>query len=262
MRIARFTTGDDPMFGLVDGAGEKIAEITGDPLYTKIELTGTVHQVEDVRLLAPVIPRSKIIGIGRNYADHAKEMGNEVPAEPLMFLVPNTAVVGPGDPVVMPEISERVDYEGELAVVIGRMCKDVSPEEAKKVVFGYTISNDVTARELQKSDGQWSRAKGFDTFCPLGPWIETDLDPADSRVTTRLDGEVVQDGPTSDMIFGVAELISHASRAFTLLPGDVILTGTPEGVGPVKAGQRVEVEVPEIGVLANTYVALEESEEA
>lgn len=262
MRIARFTTGDDPMFGLVDGAGEKIAEITGDPLYTKIELTGTVHQVEDVRLLAPVIPRSKIIGIGRNYADHAKEMGNEVPAEPLMFLIPNTAVIGPGDPVVMPEISERVDYEGELAVVIGRMCKDVSPEEAKKVVFGYTISNDVTARDLQKSDGQWSRAKGFDTFCPLGPWIETDLDPADSRVTTRLDGEVVQDGPTSDMNFGVAELISHASRAFTLLPGDVILTGTPEGVGPVKAGQRVEVEVPEIGVLANTYVALEESEEA
>lgn len=262
MRIARFTTGDDPMFGLVDGAGEKIAEITGDPLYTKIELTGTVHQVEDVRLLAPVIPRSKIIGIGRNYADHAKEMGNEVPAEPLMFLIPNTAVIGPGDPVVMPEISERVDYEGELAVVIGRMCKDVSPEEAKKVVFGYTISNDVTARDLQKSDGQWSRAKGFDTFCPLGPWIETDLDPAASRVTTRLDGEVVQDGPTSDMIFGVAELISHASRAFTLLPGDVILTGTPEGVGPVKAGQRVEVEVPEIGVLANTYVALEESDEA
>ena len=262
MRIARFTTGDDPMLGLVDGAGEKIAEITGDLLYTKIELTGTVHQVEDVRLLAPVIPRSKIIGIGRNYADHAKEMGNEVPAEPLMFLIPNTAVIGPGDPVVMPAISERVDYEGELAVVIGRMCKDVSPEEAKKVVFGYTISNDVTARDLQKSDGQWSRAKGFDTFCPLGPWIETDLDPADSRVTTRLDGEVVQDGPTSDMIFGVAELIYHASRAFTLLPGDVILTGTPEGVGPVKAGQRVEVEVPEIGVLANTYVALEESEEA
>ncbi|QEH92871.1 DUF2437 domain-containing protein [Dermacoccus abyssi] len=262
MRIARFTTGDDPMFGLVDGAGEKIAEITGDPLYTKIELTGTVHQVEDVRLLAPVIPRSKIIGIGRNYADHAKEMGNEVPAEPLMFLIPNTAVIGPGDPVVMPEISERVDYEGELAVVIGRMCRDVSPEEAKKVVFGYTISNDVTARDLQKSDGQWSRAKGFDTFCPLGPWVETDLDPADSRVTTRLDGEVVQDGPTSDMIFGVAELISHASRAFTLLPGDVILTGTPEGVGPVKAGQRVEVEVPEIGVLANTYVALDESDDA
>lgn len=258
MRIARFTTGDDPVFGLVDGAGEKIAEITGDPLYTRIELTGAVHQVEDVRLLAPVIPRSKIIGIGRNYAEHAKELGNEVPQEPLMFLVPNTAVVGPNDPVVMPSISERVDYEGELAVVIGRMCKDVSADEAKKVIFGYTIANDVTARDLQKSDGQWSRAKGFDTFCPLGPWIETDLDPFESHVTTRLDGEVVQDAPTSDMIHGVAELIAHASRAFTLLPGDVILTGTPEGVGPVAAGQRVEVEIPEIGVLANTYVAQED----
>lgn len=254
MRIARFTAGDDPMFGLVDGAGEKIAEITGDPLYTKIELTGTVHQVDDVRLLAPVIPRSKIIGIGKNYAEHAREMGSEAPTEPLMFLIPNTAVVGPNDPVVMPQVSERVDYEGELAVVIGRMCKNVTPEEAKKVIFGYTIANDVTARDLQKSDGQWSRAKGFDTFCPLGPWIETDLDPSESRVTTRLDGDIVQDGPTSDMIHGVAELIAYASRAFTLLPGDVILTGTPEGVGPVRAGQRVEIEVPEIGVLANTYI--------
>ena len=255
MRIARFTAGDDPMFGLVDGAGEKIAEITGDPLYTKIELTGTVHQVDDVRLLAPVIPRSKIIGIGKNYAEHAREMGSEAPKEPLMFLIPNTAVVGPGDPVVMPPISERVDYEGELAVVIGRMCKNVSAEEARKVIFGYTVANDVTARDLQKSDGQWSRAKGFDTFCPLGPWIETELDLGEARIITRLDGDVVQEGPTSDMIHGVAELIAHASQAFTLLPGDVILTGTPEGVGPVRAGQRVEIEVPQIGVLANTYVA-------
>ena len=258
MRIARFTTGDDPMFGLVDGAGEKIAEITGDPLYTKIELTGAVHQVDDVRLLAPVIPRSKIVAIGKNYAEHAREMGGEAPKEPLMFLIPNTAVVGPNDPVVMPSISERVDFEGELAVVIGRMCKKVSVEEAMKVVFGYTIANDVTARDLQKSDGQWSRAKGFDTFCPLGPWIETELDPSATRVTTRVDGEVKQDGPTSDMIHGVAQLISHASQAFTLLPGDVILTGTPEGVGQVRAGQRVEVEIPEIGVLANTYVADED----
>lgn len=255
MRIARFTAGDDPMFGLVDGAGEKIAEITGDPLYTKIELTGTVHQVDDVRLLAPVIPRSKIIGIGKNYAEHAREMGSEAPKEPLMFLIPNTAVVGPGDPVVMPPISERVDYEGELAVVIGRMCRNVSAEEARKVIFGYTVANDVTARDLQKSDGQWSRAKGFDTFCPLGPWIETELDLGEARIITRLDGDVVQEGPTSDMIHGVAELIAHASQAFTLLPGDVILTGTPEGVGPVRAGQRVEIEVPQIGVLANTYVA-------
>ena len=255
MRIARFTTGEDPVYGLVDGAGEKIAEITGDPLYTKIELTGRTHLVEEVRLLAPVIPRSKVIGIGRNYADHAAEMGNEVPPEPLMFLIPNTAVVGPGDPVVIPPQTSEVSYEGELAVVIGRMCKDIEPEEAAKVIFGYTCANDVTARDLQRSDGQWARAKGFDTFCPLGPWIETALDPSDLSLVTRLDGEVAQDGTTADMVHGVAALISHASRAFTLLPGDVILTGTPAGVGPVVAGQRVEVEIEDIGVLGNPFVA-------
>jgi 2-keto-4-pentenoate hydratase/2-oxohepta-3-ene-1,7-dioic acid hydratase in catechol pathway len=255
MRIARFTTGEDPVFGLVDGAGEKIAEITGDPLYTKIELTGATHRVEDVRLLAPVIPRSKVIGIGRNYADHAKEMGGEPPAEPMMFLIPNTAVVGPGDPVVIPPITSEVHYEGELAVVIGRVCKDVAPEDAAKVIFGYTCANDVSARDLQRGDGQWARAKGMDTFCPLGPWIETDLDPMDQSLVTRLDGEVVQDGHTSDMVHGVAALVAHASQAFTLLPGDVILTGTPAGVGPVVAGQRVEVQIGDIGVLANPFVA-------
>jgi 2-keto-4-pentenoate hydratase/2-oxohepta-3-ene-1,7-dioic acid hydratase in catechol pathway len=254
MRIARFTTGDDPVYGLVDGAGEKIAEITGDPLYQRIELTGTVHEVDDVRLLAPVIPRSKVIGIGRNYADHAREMGGDAPETPLMFLVPNTAVVGPGDPVVLPPQTQEVSYEGELAVVIGRLCKDVEPEDALGVVFGYTVANDVTARDLQRSDGQWARAKGFDTFCPLGPWIETDLDPSEQRIVTRLDGEVVQDGPTSDMVHGTAALISFASKAFTLLPGDVILTGTPAGVGLVEGGQRVEVEVDGIGVLSNPFV--------
>lgn len=255
MRIARFTTGEDPVYGLVDAAGEKIAEITGDPLYTKIELTGATHVVEDVRLLAPVIPRSKIIGIGRNYADHAAEMGTEVPEEPLMFLIPNTAVVGPGDPVVIPEQTREVSYEGELAVVIGRMCKDIAPEEARAVIYGYTCANDVTARDLQRSDGQWARAKGFDTFAPLGPWIESDLDPGDLSIVTRVDGEVVQDGTTADMVHGVAALVSYASRAFTLLPGDVILTGTPAGVGSVVAGQRVEVEVEGIGVLANPFVS-------
>jgi 2-keto-4-pentenoate hydratase/2-oxohepta-3-ene-1,7-dioic acid hydratase in catechol pathway len=254
MRIARFTTGDDPVYGLVDGAGEKIAEVTGDPLYQRIELTGATHLVEDVRLLAPVIPRSKVIGIGRNYADHAVEMGGEAPAEPMMFLVPNTAVVGPGDPVVLPPQSSEVHYEGELAVVIGRMCKDVEPEDALGVIVGYTCANDVTARDLQRSDGQWARAKGFDTFCPLGPWIETELDPGSLAVVTRLDGEVVQEGTTADMVHGVAALVSHASAAFTLLPGDVILTGTPAGVGPMEAGQRVEVEVEQIGVLANPVV--------
>jgi 2-keto-4-pentenoate hydratase/2-oxohepta-3-ene-1,7-dioic acid hydratase in catechol pathway len=255
VRIARFTTGDDPVFGLVDGAGEKIAEITGDPLYTKIELTGATHQVVDVRLLAPVIPRSKVIGIGRNYADHAKEMGGEAPAEPMMFLIPNTAVVGPGEPVVIPPQTSEVHYEGELAVVIGRMCKDVEPQDVAKVVFGYTCANDVTARDLQRGDGQWARAKGMDTFCPLGPWIETDLDTSDLALVTRRDGGVVQDGTTADMVHDVAALVSHASKAFTLLPGDVILTGTPAGVGPVVAGQRVEVEIDGIGVLSNPFVA-------
>ena len=254
MRIARFTTGEDPAYGLVDAAGERIAEITGDPLYQRIELTGTTHLVQDVRLLAPVIPRSKVIGIGRNYRDHAAEMGGEAPAEPLMFLIPNTAVIGPGDPVVMPPQSAEVHYEGELAVVIGRLCKDIGPADFSAVVFGYTCANDVTARDLQRSDGQWSRAKGFDTFCPLGPWVETDLDPSALHLTTRLDGKVVQDGSTSDMVHDVAALVSYASRAFTLLPGDVILTGTPAGVGPVQPGQHVEVEIDRIGVLNNPFV--------
>lgn len=254
MRICRYTDGEDPYFGLVDGVGEKIAQISGDPLYTKIELTGVTTTVADVRLLAPVIPRSKVIGIGRNYAEHAREMNNEVPEEPMMFLIPNTAVIGPDDPVVMPPQSERVDYEGELAVIIGRMCRDVSPEDAAKSIFGYTCANDVTARDLQKKDGQWARAKGFDTFCPLGPWIETDLDTSDLRLRTLVDGDVAQDGTTADMVHDIPKLISYASQAFTLLPGDVILTGTPEGVGPVQPGQRVSVEVQDIGTLTNPYV--------
>jgi 2-keto-4-pentenoate hydratase/2-oxohepta-3-ene-1,7-dioic acid hydratase in catechol pathway len=254
VRIARYTTGEDPTFGLVDGAGEKIAEISGDPLYTKIQLTGVTTTVDEVRLLSPVIPRSKVIGIGRNYAEHAAELGHDVPEQPLMFLIPNTAVAGPGDPVVMPPQSERVDYEGELAVIIGRVCKDIEPEEARSVIFGYTCANDVTARDLQQTDKQWSRAKGFDTFCPLGPWIETELDPSQQHLVTRLDGEIVQDGTSADLIFDVATLVSYASKAFTLLPGDVILTGTPAGVGPVQSGQRVSVEIGDIGVLENPFV--------
>ncbi|WP_068400604.1 fumarylacetoacetate hydrolase family protein [Kribbia dieselivorans] len=258
MRIARYTTGDDPHFGLVDGAGEKIAEITGDPMYMPIELTGQTTTVDEVRLLAPVIPRSKIIGIRANYLDHAREMGHtELPEEPGMFLIPNTAVVGPGDPVVIPSFVTEVSYEGELAVIIGRLCKDIEPEDAAKVIFGYTIANDVTARDLQRTDGQWARAKGLDTFCPLGPWIETELNPMDQSIVTRLDGEVVQDGTSADMIHGVSQLISHASKAFTLLPGDVILTGTPAGVGPVVAGQRVTVEIADIGELSNPFVDAE-----
>lgn len=256
MRIARYTTGDDPAYGMVEGepGSELIMALQGDPLYVGIVPGAGAIPLEEVRLLAPVIPRSKVIGIGKNYAGHAAEMASEVPAEPLMFFKPNTSVVGPGDPIVMPPFSTQVDYEGELAVVIGKIAKDVRAEDAAEVIWGYTVANDVTARDLQQKDQQWSRAKGCDTFCPLGPWIETDLDPADLRLRTLVDGEVVQDGRTSDMVFGVAELVAYASAAFTLLPGDVILTGTPEGVGPVQPGQRVSVEIEGIGSLDNPYL--------
>ena len=256
MRIARYTTGEDPAYGIVEGepGDEVVRSLQGDPLYIGVVPGDEIILLEEVRLLAPVIPRSKVIGIGRNYVDHAVELGNDVPVEPLMFLVPNTAVVGPGDPVVMPPQSSNVHYEGELAVVIGKICKDVRVENALECVWGYTVADDVTARDLQSSDGQWSRAKGFDTFCPLGPWVETELDPSNLHLTTRLDGDVVQDGTTADMVHDVAALIAHASAAFTLLPGDVILTGTPSGVGPVRAGQRVSVEIEGIGTLDNPFV--------
>ena len=256
VRIARFTTGEDPRFGLVEGAaGEEVVHVVvGDPLYAPLKPTGEQVRLADVRLLAPVIPRSKVVGIGRNYAAHAAEMGNDLPTEPLMFLTPNTAVVGPGDPVVLPEGSSEVSYEGELAVVIGRVCKDVPRERVSEVVLGYTCANDLTARDWQRGDGQWARAKGFDTSCPLGPWIVPDLDVSDLAISTRLDGRTVQDGRTSDMVFDVPDLVSYVSRAFTLLPGDVILTGTPAGVGEVVSGQRVDVEVEGIGTLSNPVV--------
>ncbi|MGN6610923.1 MAG: fumarylacetoacetate hydrolase family protein [Angustibacter sp.] len=257
MRIARYTTGEDPTFGVVedDDGRLELAEVQGDPLYQPVVFTGVRTPLDDVRLLAPVIPRSKVIGIGKNYADHAKEMGGEAPAEPLMFLKPNTSVIGPDDPIVLPRQSQEVHYEGELAVVIRRICKDVPVERVPEVIYGYTCANDVTARDLQRGDGQWSRAKGFDSFCPLGPWIVTGLDAGDLALTTRRDGEVVQDGRTSQMIHDVAKLVAHASEAFTLLPGDVILTGTPAGVGPIVAGQRVEVEIEGIGTLSNPVVS-------
>ena len=198
------------------------------------------------------------MGIGKNYADHVAEMGGgQPPSEPLIFLKPNTSVVGPGDPIVLPRQSSDVHYEGELAVVIGRICKDVPPERVPEVVFGYTCANDVTARDLQSSDAQWSRAKGFDTFCPLGPWIETELDHRDLGLSTRVDGETVQDSRTSLLIHDVVTLVSYVSSVFTLLPGDVILTGTPAGVGRIVAGQRVEVEifVSGIGNLTNKVVS-------
>jgi 2-keto-4-pentenoate hydratase/2-oxohepta-3-ene-1,7-dioic acid hydratase in catechol pathway len=267
VRIARFTTGDEPAYGVVSGdldefdqPGEDsvLVELSGDPLYAGIQPTQAEHRLSDVRLLAPVIPRSKVVAIGRNYAAHAAELGNDAPDEPLMFLKPNTSVVGPGDQIFYPPQTQRLDYEGELAVVIGRICRDVPPEQATDVIFGYTIANDVTARDLQSRDGQWTRAKGFDSFCPLGPWVETDLDPqtfADGvSIRTHLNGDLVQDGTTKDLIFDIPTLVAHITSVMTLLPGDVILTGTPEGIGPMQAGDEVEVSIAGLGSLTNTVV--------
>ncbi len=251
MRIARFSHNDAIRFGIVDD-GELVV-LSGDPMFAGYDTTGERVPLADVALLAPVIPRSKVVCVGRNYRDHAAELGNDVPAAPMLFFKPNTSVIGPGDAVVLPKHSDFVSYEGELAAVIGRVTRNVSAENALGHVFGYTIANDLTARDWQKTDGQWARAKGFDTSCPLGPAIETEFDvDGPAVITTRLNGEVRQEGPISDMIFSLAEIIEYASAAFTLLPGDVILTGTPAGVGQITAGDTVEVEITGLGTLRNT----------
>lgn len=250
MRIARFSHQDSIRFGIVDDTD--LVVLSGDPMFAGYDTTGERVPISDAVLLAPVIPRSKIVCVGRNYRDHAAELGNDVPDAPLLFFKPNTSVIGPGDTIVLPPQSSRVDFEGELAAVIGRIAKNVPADKALEYVFGYTIANDVTARDLQQTDGQWARAKGFDTFCPLGPAIETDFDvDGDAVITTRVNGEVRQQGPISDMIFSLADVIAYASAAFTLLPGDVILTGTPAGVGPFAAGDTVEVEITGLGTLRN-----------
>ncbi len=215
--------------------------------------TGEEIPVGEVRLLAPVIP-SKVVCIGKNYLEHAQEMGGEVPDEPVIFLKPSTAVIGPEDLIPRPTWSERVDHEGELGVVIGRLARHVRAEEAGKVILGYTCGNDVTARDLQLKDGQWTRAKGFDGFCPLGPWVETEVDPGDLAVECRVNGETRQAARTSQLAFGPGELVEFITRVMTLLPGDVILTGTPAGVGPLAVGDTVDVEVEGIGVLRNEVV--------
>lgn len=254
MHIARFTTGGDPRFAVVDG--DELAVISGDPLYMPVQPTGerVALDRDDLRLLAPVIPRSKVVGVGRNYADHVREMGNEIPAAPLLFLKPNTSVIGPDDPIVLPPWSTEVHHEAELAVVIGKVTKDVSPEGALQRVFGFTVGNDVTARDIQRSDAQWTRAKGFDGSCPLGPYIVPGLDVEDLRITARVNGQVRQDGTTADLLVDVANLVSYVSEVFTLLPGDVILTGTPAGVGPIVHGDVVECEIEGIGVLRNPVI--------
>jgi 2-keto-4-pentenoate hydratase/2-oxohepta-3-ene-1,7-dioic acid hydratase in catechol pathway len=255
VRIARFSHGAPDAasfaFGLIDG--ERVAVIDGHP-FGEISVTDVRLPLADVRLLPPILP-SKIVAIGRNYADHAHEMGAEPPAEPVLFLKPSTSVIGPGGAIAYPSLSKRVDYEGELAVVIGRLCREVPAERVGEVVLGYTCANDVTARDLQRSDGQWTRGKGFDTFCPLGPWIETNLDPSDLAISTAVNGEVKQDARTSLLLHDVGELVAYISNAMTLLPGDVILTGTPAGVGPVVVGDEISVSIEGIGTLTNVVVA-------
>jgi 2-keto-4-pentenoate hydratase/2-oxohepta-3-ene-1,7-dioic acid hydratase in catechol pathway len=273
VRIARFAAGDEVGYGVVGeargdgppdartaGGGLVVATLSGHPFGPgpdAIRLTGASHQLDDVRLLAPVLP-SKVIAVGGNYADHAREMGGEPPAEPVLFLKPSTAICGSGDPIRYPvTMSKRVDYEGELAIIIGRLCRDVPASQAAGVIFGYACANDVTARDLQERDGQWARAKGFDTFCPLGPWIETDVDPADLELVTSVNGEVRQRARTSQLLNDVAAVVAYASGVMTLLPGDVLLTGTPAGVGPLEDGDEVSVTIEHIGTLTNPVASRE-----
>jgi 2-keto-4-pentenoate hydratase/2-oxohepta-3-ene-1,7-dioic acid hydratase in catechol pathway len=261
VRIARFvhpgsaSTPSGVAWGTVEGAADAsidaltVAAIDGHP-FGPISFTGDRWALPDVRLLSPILP-SKVVAIGKNYAEHAKEMGGDAPTTPMIFLKPSTAVIGEGDSIRLPPSSSEVHYEGELAVVIGRPARNVSADEALSYVLGYCCGNDVTARDQQRSDVQYTRAKGYDSFCPIGPWIETVLDPSDLHLVTRVDGEIRQDGRTSQMIFDVAAQIAFMSGVMTLLPGDVILTGTPAGVGPITDGQTVSVEIDGIGTLTN-----------
>jgi 2-keto-4-pentenoate hydratase/2-oxohepta-3-ene-1,7-dioic acid hydratase in catechol pathway len=250
VRLVRFRHGDRIATGVVED--DFVRPLQGTFFENPVP-TGEDIPLAQVRLLAPVIP-SKVVAIGKNYLEHAEEMGGAVPEEPIIFLKPSTSVIGPDDPIPYPPISDRVDHEAELAIVIGRLARRVKAEEAGKFIMGYTCGNDVTARDLQLKDGQWTRAKGFDGFCPLGPWVETHVDPTDVEVLCRVNGEVRQNARTSQLAFGPATLVEFITQVMTLLPGDVILTGTPAGVSPVHPGDKVEVEVEGIGVLTNEVV--------
>jgi len=252
MKIVRFAAQGKTLYGILDG--RIVRAIAGKPFRTLKETRVSYH-LDDIRLLAPCAP-SKIVAVGVNYKSHALEMGSKLPAEPLIFLKPSTAVIGPEDKIVYPPSTKQLDYEGELGVVIGRKAWSVSEEKARDYIFGYTCFNDVTARDLQRSDGQWTRGKGFDTFAPFGPWVETELDDTNLPIETLVNGRVVQKGNTSDLIFGVHRLVSFVSKVMTLLPGDVIATGTPGGIGPMQPGDTVEVKIGPIGSLRN-YIARE-----
>jgi len=252
MKIVRVQTDEGIRYGGVEEEGIRVYE--GTPLLAW-EPTEVMLEFSKVQLLAPIFP-TKVVALGRNYVEHAQEMNNPVPERPMIFIKPNTTVIGPDAPIVMPPGSTSVDFEGELAVVIGKLAKRVRAEDVDSVILGYTIGNDVTERDQQRQDGQFTRGKGYDTFCPLGPAIETEFDPLEPVfIETRLNGELAQSGSIQDMVFGVAEQIEFVSNIMTLLPGDVILTGTPAGVGPMVAGDRVEVSIDGIGTLGNPVVA-------
>jgi 2-keto-4-pentenoate hydratase/2-oxohepta-3-ene-1,7-dioic acid hydratase in catechol pathway len=248
MRFSRFAIGSTIGYGVIEDDG-KIRAITTTP-FLPWELTDESFDPSQVRLLAPVLP-SKVPAIGLNYKAHAEETGKGLPEEPLLFLKPSTSVIGPGETIILPPQSVRVDHEAELAIVMGKAARNVREEEALGYVLGYTCANDVTARDLQAKDGQFTRAKGFDTFCPLGPEVVTDIDPENLDITCRVNGEIRQSSNTSDLVFGVATLVAFVSSVMTLLPGDTILTGTPAGISPVVDGDHVEIEVGGIGVLGN-----------
>ncbi len=250
MKIAKFAYKGVPAWGLVDGP--ELVLFKGHPLFNNYETTGDRLPLKDVQLMPPVLPTTKILCIGKNYQDHADEMGLGTPDEPLIFFKPTSALIGPEEAIVIPsKVTTDIDPEGELVIVIGQLAKNVSEEEAMDYVWGYTIGNDVSARDIQFRDGQWARAKGFDTFCPLGPWIETEFVPDGQVLETRVDGEIRQKASNELMLFSVPQIIAHVTAAMTLLPGDVIFTGTPAGVGRIEPGQVVEVEIEGIGVLRN-----------
>jgi 2-keto-4-pentenoate hydratase/2-oxohepta-3-ene-1,7-dioic acid hydratase in catechol pathway len=266
VRIARFASGGEVGYGIVEdqgngavgGQGAVVAELHGHPFGAdpgSLRFTGARYPAAEVRLLAPVLP-SKVIAVDGNYPGDPDAGGRPDPAEPVLFLKPSTSVAGPEDPITYPvKLTERVEHEGELAVIIGRLCRDVPAHRAAEVIFGYACANDVTARDLQERDGQWTRAKGFDTFCPLGPWIETAADPADAELVTTVNGEIRQRARTSQLRYGVPALIAYVSQVMTLLPGDVLLTGTPAGAGPLTDGDEVSVTIEGIGTLTNRVVA-------
>ena len=250
MKIVRYQDGSLVKYGVIEK--ETIREMEGDP-FSHFHLTSKVKKVGEAKLLSPCLP-SKIVALGLNYRDHAEEVKLPIPDKPLLFIKPSTSVIGPGEAILYPKMSKRVDYEAELAVVIGKVAKNVSEERAADYILGYTCLNDVTARDLQPKDGQWTLSKGFDTFSPIGPWIVTDMDPYQLEISSYLNGGRRQHSNTKNLIFGPHQLVSFISWAMTLLPGDVIATGTPSGIGPMAIGDQIDVVIEGIGTLSNHVV--------